>query len=428
MPNRRRGIFISYRRDDAAGEAGRLADHLELRFGPRSIFFDIAQIVPGDDWRQQLDSALEACDTMLVVIGRNWLEERKVGGKPRRRVDDPDDMVSWEIAQALRRGMRVIQTRVQGAAPLAAQGLPPAIFSLAMRQAYTLRHESFADDVRLLGDRIVSMRRARGALGADWSESDLATWARRSGWAVQPEGEAPFSGAAVAIVHAMELLLRRADVDVALSAGYLDARSRAFERAPLERRELALSTCIYVASLIGVPLARRWPRKLRPRRRPVDMSWQALDWEAETGGWCRGDFFRVDALADITRHLAAGRPVICLCWFDYREGDSDSPIDDEGVLRHAPALEHRNARGIILIVGYDPASRRFRCMHSIITHKSVQIMFDVPVEVARAAFDVRLIWAVEVGADSIERLRSRRRANATTRSRQSAGKKRVSGS
>ena len=43
MPAR---IFISYRRDDAAADAGRLADHLSLRFGKDRVFLDVDAIDP----------------------------------------------------------------------------------------------------------------------------------------------------------------------------------------------------------------------------------------------------------------------------------------------------------------------------------------------------------------------------------------------
>ena len=413
MTTRARGIFISYRREDAAGEAGRLADHLAARFGARDVFFDVEQIVPGDDWRQRLDSALEACDTVLVVMGRGWQGARAPSNKRRRRIDDANDLVAWEVTQALVRGLRVIQVCVQEVAPATAEALPPGIAGLAMRQAYSLRHASFADDVRLLGDRIVASRRARATLGREWPESDLARWAQPSAWAAYTESEPQYSDAAVATVHAMELILRRAGVEVALSAGYLDARARAFEDSPMQNSELALSTCVYVASLIGVPVAQRWPRTLAPRKRPVKKSWQQFEFDANWERWCRGDFFRVDGLADAARQLGAGRPVICLCWFDYREDDGDWPIDDQGVLRRAPPEGRRNARGIVLIVGYNPSRRRFCCMWSSLG-TSKQTMFEVPVEVARAAFDMRLMWAVEVATDSVERLRPRKRADRAT--------------
>ena len=44
------GIFISYRREDAAGDAGRLADHLQRRFGRARVFLDVDGIAPGTRW------------------------------------------------------------------------------------------------------------------------------------------------------------------------------------------------------------------------------------------------------------------------------------------------------------------------------------------------------------------------------------------
>ena len=51
MPQR---IFISYRRDDAASDAGRLADHLQRRFGADRVFLDVEAIEPGTDFVEVL--------------------------------------------------------------------------------------------------------------------------------------------------------------------------------------------------------------------------------------------------------------------------------------------------------------------------------------------------------------------------------------
>ncbi len=40
-------VFISYRRDDSAGFAGRLADALEQRLGAGAVFRDVDDIQPG---------------------------------------------------------------------------------------------------------------------------------------------------------------------------------------------------------------------------------------------------------------------------------------------------------------------------------------------------------------------------------------------
>ena len=46
-----RAIFISYRRDDTEGHAGRLFEDLCERFGKDAVFMDVAGIEPGRDRR-----------------------------------------------------------------------------------------------------------------------------------------------------------------------------------------------------------------------------------------------------------------------------------------------------------------------------------------------------------------------------------------
>ena len=41
-------IFISYRRDDASANAGRLCDWLQRQFKTDNVFLDVDRIAPGD--------------------------------------------------------------------------------------------------------------------------------------------------------------------------------------------------------------------------------------------------------------------------------------------------------------------------------------------------------------------------------------------
>ena len=70
------GLFISYRRDDQAGFAGRLADALESAFGADNVFRDIEDIRPGDDFVVALHKQLQGIDLMLVMIGLSTLKLR----------------------------------------------------------------------------------------------------------------------------------------------------------------------------------------------------------------------------------------------------------------------------------------------------------------------------------------------------------------
>jgi hypothetical protein len=148
-------IFISYRRDDAAGEAGRLGDHLARRFGPHAVFMDIDTIEPGTDFVVELDRALKSTAVVIVVIGRKWLTVTNPDGS--RRIDDSTDFVRREIQTAFQRGTRVIPLLVQGAAMPSVADLPPELAPLATRQASAIQHEEFSADAQRLADAIASL-------------------------------------------------------------------------------------------------------------------------------------------------------------------------------------------------------------------------------------------------------------------------------
>jgi hypothetical protein len=138
--------FISYRRDDAAGYAGRLRESLERRLGPDGIFRDVDALKPGQDFVDAIETRLAACQVMLVVIGREWLDARQPDGA--RRLDDPLDFVRLEVAAGLaRRQVLVVPVLVEGATMPVSQALPENIRALARRHALSLRDETWDEDV-----------------------------------------------------------------------------------------------------------------------------------------------------------------------------------------------------------------------------------------------------------------------------------------
>src|SRR5690242_10694811 len=88
-------VFISYRKRDTAGQAGRLYDSLAARYGEHNVFMDTDAIDPGEDYRDALNSAVVDCDALVALIGRGWLTATDAEG--RRRLDSPDDWVRIEI-------------------------------------------------------------------------------------------------------------------------------------------------------------------------------------------------------------------------------------------------------------------------------------------------------------------------------------------
>jgi hypothetical protein len=74
-------VFISYRRENAAGEARALFNDLAARLGQDSVFMDVDSIALGRDFRSVLQETAASCDLMLVLIGRNWADARDEGGR-----------------------------------------------------------------------------------------------------------------------------------------------------------------------------------------------------------------------------------------------------------------------------------------------------------------------------------------------------------
>ncbi|MBC7727781.1 MAG: toll/interleukin-1 receptor domain-containing protein, partial [Microbacteriaceae bacterium] len=91
-------IFISYRRSDAAGHAGRLHDRLAQWFDAGELFFDTEHIRPGDHFPQRLIDGTDGAKVVLLLIGADWLSE--ING---RAVLADTDFVRSEVEHALRR-------------------------------------------------------------------------------------------------------------------------------------------------------------------------------------------------------------------------------------------------------------------------------------------------------------------------------------
>src|SRR5918992_5683735 len=141
------GIFISYRRADSDGWAGRLRDTLRVRFGDL-VFQDVDNIPDGEIFSDVIDRALNECDVALVIIGPNWANA--VDEKGRRRLDQEDDWVRTETSMVLNRKIRVIPVLVGGARLPRADELPEDLRSLTKRQAREIRSNSWDSDVGLL--------------------------------------------------------------------------------------------------------------------------------------------------------------------------------------------------------------------------------------------------------------------------------------
>lgn len=129
-------IFISYRRDDNPYAAQSICDSLKTTFGPDAVFFDVDNIPIGRDFRMHLSAAIAKCETMLVIIGDNWLARDSSG---KTRLESPTDYVRIEMEEALNRNLSVVPVLVGRATVPRPEELPIQLQEFAYRQATEVR-------------------------------------------------------------------------------------------------------------------------------------------------------------------------------------------------------------------------------------------------------------------------------------------------
>jgi TIR domain len=154
-------VFISYRREETAGHAGRLYDAMSSRFGNGNVFMDV-DMAPGVDFVQRIKDAVGGCHVLLVIIGPRW--STITDGAIAPRLADPDDFVRLEVEEGLRRAnVTVIPVLVGGARMPEPSELPRELHSLSRRNALELSDTRWRYDVdRLLAhlDGLLGIRPA----------------------------------------------------------------------------------------------------------------------------------------------------------------------------------------------------------------------------------------------------------------------------
>ena len=194
-----RTVFISYRRDDTAGEARALYKDLVASLGEDSVFMDVDSIALGRDFREALHERLESCDIMLALIGDEWLDSNNVPGQ--RRLDDAGDFVRQEIAAALKRNIPVTPILLQGVQMPSAVELPKDLKSLAYRNGFELRHNRWESDVQEMLARL-------GLVAEQGTATDRATKATAATKAALPRVKGfLLGGAALAVTLAVAVWL-----------------------------------------------------------------------------------------------------------------------------------------------------------------------------------------------------------------------------
>lgn len=133
------GVFVNYRTGDGGFAAALLARVLAARFGQERVFLASRSIPHGEDFVQHIMAGLSRSSVLLAVIGPQWLS---ANGSGHRRLDDPADWVRIEIAEAFRRGVRVIPVFLDNTSVLREAELPADIAILARLQYLRLNHRN----------------------------------------------------------------------------------------------------------------------------------------------------------------------------------------------------------------------------------------------------------------------------------------------
>jgi TIR domain-containing protein len=193
------GIFISYRRKDTGGHAGRLADRLIRHYGRSNVFMDIDSIDVGTPFKTRIDKALDSTKVTLVLIGDDWLGQPKGSrgtetSTASRRIDQRDDWVRKEVAAALRRDdVTVVPVLVEGAPMPKRSELPRNLSSLPGIEYCELRNTEWPHDfhkIRKAVDRADTTNRL-----ARWIQRTRILFTEGAGW-----GRVAAAGAVLAIV------------------------------------------------------------------------------------------------------------------------------------------------------------------------------------------------------------------------------------
>ena len=142
-------VFISYRREDTSGYAGRIHECLNGSF-PGRVFMDISETQPGEEWPETIKKQIAASGALIAVIGPNWNSDR---------LKNPTDFVRFEIATALQQKIRTIPVLVGGAKLPVADSLPEDLRTLLSHQSVSMSDEVWSHGCERL---IVSLQHVIG--------------------------------------------------------------------------------------------------------------------------------------------------------------------------------------------------------------------------------------------------------------------------
>lgn len=149
-------LFISYRRQDAAGFVATFFQALSSKLGKHNVIFDRVSIPIGVDFRDYLSRRIRDCDIVIMVIGPTWKDAQKGG---QRRLDQNDDPVLAELEVAIQSNKHVMPVLIHAAEMPVEADLPLSLKTLAYKNAFRFGSDaSFGADLKKFLEAIQDYR------------------------------------------------------------------------------------------------------------------------------------------------------------------------------------------------------------------------------------------------------------------------------
>ena len=150
-----KNIFISYRREDSAGDTSRLVSSLKQFISGERIFIDTEAIPYGDDFTKVIRNSVKQCDVQLVIIGKKWMQPLQDGSNA---LMAETNWVRIEIATALKQGKIVIPVLIDGAKMPDKSDLPPVLTPFYNKQAKEVYYRTRSEEHTSEPSHVVTSR------------------------------------------------------------------------------------------------------------------------------------------------------------------------------------------------------------------------------------------------------------------------------
>lgn len=133
-------LYLLCRPDRTQTVAARITDQIRSRYRDAEIVWDVP-FADATVFARHVETTMQRCNAMLVVIGPNWLQTRSPHGLPWQ--DDPADPVVLGLLAALRQKKLIVPLLVHGATMPSAGDLAPRLAAFVLHQGIVLREDPF---------------------------------------------------------------------------------------------------------------------------------------------------------------------------------------------------------------------------------------------------------------------------------------------